>query len=93
MAALENHTENATPADAKVVIVGGGVAGCSLAYHLTRLGWTDVALLEAAQLTSGSTWHAAGLCTQFVPSLNLMQLLRTSLDLYRIPGGRDGAAG
>ncbi|HSK14812.1 MAG TPA: FAD-dependent oxidoreductase [Gaiellaceae bacterium] len=83
MSEVEHHTENAGLADAKVVIVGGGVAGCSLAYHLTRLGWTDVALLEADQLTSGSTWHAAGLCTQFVPSLNLMKLLRSSIDLYR----------
>ena len=64
-------------------MIGGGVAGCSLAYHLTRLGWTDVTLLEADELASGSTWHAAGLCTQFVSSYNLMRLLRYSLDLYR----------
>jgi dimethylglycine dehydrogenase len=70
------------PAEAEVVIVGGGIAGCSVAYHLTRLGCTDVVLLEAADLASGSTWHAAGLCTQFAPSYNLMKLLRTSLDLY-----------
>jgi dimethylglycine dehydrogenase len=71
------------PAEAEVVIIGGGIAGCSLAYHLTRLGRTDVVLLEAAELASGSTWHAAGLCTQFVSSFNLMKLLRSSLELYR----------
>lgn len=69
--------------DARVVIVGGGIAGVSTLYHLTRLGWTDVALVEAADLTSGSTWHAAGLCTQFIQSYNLMRLLRHSVDLYR----------
>ena len=71
------------PDEAAVVVIGGGIAGCSLAYHLTRLGCRDVVLLEAAELASGSTWHAAGLCTQFVPSYNLMKLLRTSLDLYQ----------
>jgi len=58
------------------------VAGCSLLYHLTRLGWNDLVLVEKNELTSGSTWHAAGLCTQFIPSYNLMKLLQYSLDLY-----------
>jgi dimethylglycine dehydrogenase len=70
------------PSEARVVVIGGGVAGCSLLYHLTRLGWTDVILLEKDELTSGSTWHAAGLCTQFIPSYNLMKLLQYSLELY-----------
>ena len=67
---------------ARVLVVGGGIAGVSTLYHLTRLGWDDVALVEANELTSGSTWHAAGLCTQFIQSYNLMTLLRRSLDLY-----------
>jgi dimethylglycine dehydrogenase len=69
--------------EATVAIIGGGVAGCSLAYHLARLGCDDVVLLEQAELTSGSTWHSAGLCTQFNPSYNLMGLLRYSVELYR----------
>jgi dimethylglycine dehydrogenase len=69
--------------EARVAIVGGGVAGCSLAYHLARLGWHDVVLLEQDELTSGSTWHAAGLCTQFNSSYNLMGLLRYSVELYQ----------
>lgn len=69
--------------DARVVVVGGGIAGCSLAYHLARLGESDVLLLEQHDLTSGTTWHAAGLCTQFSRSYNLMTLLRRSVDLYR----------
>ena len=69
--------------EARVAIIGGGVAGCSLAYHLAQLGWDDVVLLEQAELTSGSTWHAAGLCTQFNSSYNVMGLLRYSIDLYR----------
>jgi len=70
------------PSEARVVIIGGGVAGCSLLYHLTRMGWNDVVLVEKDELTSGSTWHAAGLCTQFIPSYNLMKLLQYSLDLH-----------
>src|SRR5436190_762240 len=69
--------------DAKVAIIGGGIAGCSLAYHLVKLGWDDVVLLEQAELTAGSTWHAAGLCTQFNSSYNLMGLLRYSVELYQ----------
>ena len=68
--------------EARVVVVGGGIGGISTLYHLTRLGWSDVALVEANELTSGSTWHAAGLCTQFIQSYNLMQLLKTSVELY-----------
>jgi dimethylglycine dehydrogenase len=67
---------------ARVVVIGGGIAGVSTLYHLTRLGWSDVVLVEAHELTSGSTWHAAGLCTQFNQSYNLMGLLKYSLDLY-----------
>src|SRR6266849_2845252 len=70
-------------AEAKLVVIGGGVAGCSLLYHLARLGWTDVVLLEQDELTSGSTWHAAGLCTQFNSSYNVMGLLRYSVELYQ----------
>jgi dimethylglycine dehydrogenase len=69
--------------EARVAIVGGGVAGLSTLYHLTKLGWTDTLLLEESELTSGTTWHAAGLCTQFSGSYNLMGLLRYSLELYR----------
>lgn len=70
-------------ADARVAIVGGGVAGCSLLYHLGLAGWDDVVLLEEDELTSGSTWHAAGLCTQFNPSYNVTGLLRYSVELYK----------
>jgi 4-methylaminobutanoate oxidase (formaldehyde-forming) len=54
-------TPDSFPIQAQVVIIGGGVIGCSVAYHLTKLGWTDVVLLERTQLTAGTTWHAAGL--------------------------------
>jgi 4-methylaminobutanoate oxidase (formaldehyde-forming) len=57
---LQNDTIN-LPSQEQVVIIGGGVIGCSIAYHLTKLGWKDVALLERKQLTAGTTWHAAGL--------------------------------
>ncbi len=68
--------------EARVVVIGGGVAGCSVLYHLTKLGWSDVVLVEKDELTSGSTWHAAGLCTQMNSSFNLMKLLQYSIDLY-----------
>ena len=55
---------NQLPERAQVVIIGGGIHGCSVAYHLARAGWNDVVLLERKQLTSGTTWHAAGLVGQ-----------------------------
>jgi len=69
--------------EAKVVIIGGGVGGCSLLYHLAKLGLSDAVLIEKNELTSGSTWHAAGLCTQFNPSFNMMKLLQYSVELYQ----------
>ena len=71
------------PTNARVVIIGGGVIGCSVAYHLTKLGWTDVVLLERKQLTSGTTWHAAGLIGQLRSSSNMTKLAKYSADLYR----------
>ena len=71
------------PARARVVIVGGGVIGCSVAYHLTKLGWSDVVLLERKQLTSGTTWHAAGLVGQLRQSINMTQARALHGELYR----------
>lgn len=68
---------------ARIVVVGGGITGCSIAYHLAKAGWTDVLLLEKGELTSGSTCHAAGLVTMFNPSPTMMRFRRYSIDLYR----------
>ena len=70
------------PSHARAVIIGGGVVGCSVAYHLAKLGWTEVVLLERKQLTSGTTWHAAGLVGQLRSSLNLTRLAKYSAELY-----------
>lgn len=70
------------PTHARVVIVGGGVSGCSVAYHLAKLGWRDIVLLERKQLTCGTTWHAAGLIGQLRASLNMTRLAKYSADLY-----------
>jgi 4-methylaminobutanoate oxidase (formaldehyde-forming) len=70
------------PSSSRVVIVGGGIVGCSVAYHLGKLGWIDVILLEQGQLTCGSTWHAAGLVGQLRTSANITQLLGYSVELY-----------
>ncbi|THK37693.1 FAD-dependent oxidoreductase [Ensifer sp. MPMI2T] len=70
------------PAKARAVIIGGGVSGCSVAYHLSKLGWTDVVLLERKQLTCGTTWHAAGLIGQLRASQNMTRLAKYSADLY-----------
>lgn len=70
------------PSHARVVIIGGGVSGCSVAYHLAKLGWKDIVLLERQKLTSGTTWHAAGLVGQLRPSQNLTRLAKYSTDLY-----------
>ena len=70
------------PHRAGVVIIGGGIAGCSLAYHLTKIGMNDVVLLERKQLTCGTTWHAAGLVGQLRATRNLTELAKYSADLY-----------
>ncbi len=72
----------ALPAKARAVIIGGGVSGCSVAYHLAKLGWSDIVLLERKQLTSGTTWHAAGLIGQLRASQNMTRLAKYSADLY-----------
>ena len=74
---------NNIPSSAKVVIIGGGVAGCSVAYHLAKYGWKDVVLVERDQLTSGTTWHAAGLMGQIGASATITKFRKYSLDLYK----------
>ena len=71
------------PKASKVVIIGGGVIGCSVAYHLAKFGWKDVILLERDQLTSGTTWHAAGLVSQLGPSAAITKIRKYSLELYK----------
>lgn len=71
------------PSSARAVVIGGGVSGCSVAYHLAKAGWTDVVLLERRKLTSGTTWHAAGLIGQLRGSANMTRLAKYSADLYR----------
>jgi 4-methylaminobutanoate oxidase (formaldehyde-forming) len=70
------------PTQAQVVVIGGGIAGCSVAYHLTKLGWRDVLLLERGRLTCGTTWHAAGLVGQMRPIRPLSLMSRYSVELY-----------
>lgn len=70
------------PSTAEVVIIGGGVAGCSVAYHLTKIGITDVALFERRQLTSGTTWHAAGLVTQLRATRRMTELAKYTGELF-----------
>ena len=67
---------------ARVVIIGGGSLGVNLLYHLTKEGWSDVVLVEKGELTSGSTWHAAGLCSNFIGNHTCL--------LYTSPSPRDG---
>src|SRR3979411_428878 len=70
------------PSRARAVVIGGGITGTSVAYHLALAGWRDTVLLEKADLTSGSTCHAAGLVTQFNPSPTMMRFRRYSIELY-----------
>ena len=70
------------PRHARVVVIGGGIAGCSVAYHLTKLGWRDVVLLERRELSCGTTWHAAGLVGQLRATHNLTRLAKYGGDLY-----------
>ena len=71
------------PSSSKVVVIGGGVVGCSVAYHLAKFGWKDTILLERDQLTSGTTWHAAGLVSQLGPSAAITKIRKYSLELYK----------
>src|SRR4051794_7591225 len=76
-------TSPSFPASARAVIIGGGVIGCSVAYHLTKLGWRDVVLLEQGRLTCGTTWHAAGLVGQLRAHQNMTRLVQYSAQLYQ----------
>ncbi|MFO1217276.1 MAG: FAD-dependent oxidoreductase [Burkholderiaceae bacterium] len=80
------------PTAARVVIVGGGIAGCSVAYHLARLGITDVLLLEQGKLTSGTTWHAAGLVGQMRPNRTMTAMSRYGIELYATLEAETGLA-
>ncbi|MDC6465172.1 FAD-dependent oxidoreductase [Pelagibacteraceae bacterium] len=71
------------PSSSKVVVIGGGVIGCSVAYHLAKFGWKDTVLLERDQITSGTTWHAAGLVSQLGPSAAITKIRKYSLELYK----------
>ncbi|HEX7838334.1 MAG TPA: FAD-dependent oxidoreductase [Kofleriaceae bacterium] len=83
------------PAQARVVVIGGGVIGCSVAYHLAHMGWTDVVLLERDRLTSGTTWHAAGLIVTFgSTSETSTEMRKYTRDLYaRLPAETDQSTG
>ncbi|MEL7149809.1 MAG: FAD-dependent oxidoreductase [Pseudomonadota bacterium] len=80
------------PSEARVVIIGGGVSGCSVAYHLAERGWTDIVLLERKQLTCGTTWHAAGLIGQLRPNQNMTRLAKYSAELYQRLEAETGVA-
>ena len=73
----------ALPKHARAVIVGGGIVGCSIAYHLAKLGWSDTVLLEQGQISCGTTWHAAGLVAQLRATQSQTNLAKYTLDLYR----------
>ncbi|MFV2002658.1 MAG: NAD(P)/FAD-dependent oxidoreductase, partial [Paracoccaceae bacterium] len=80
------------PTHARVIIIGGGVIGCSLAYHLAKQGWQDIVLLERKQLTSGTTWHAAGLIGQLRATATMTRLAKYSADLYGALNAETGIA-
>lgn len=80
------------PLHARAVIIGGGIVGCSVAYHLARMGWTDVLLLERKQLACGTTWHAAGLIGQLRATQNLTRLAKYTQELYAALEAETGVA-
>ncbi len=80
------------PTHAEIIIVGGGIAGCSTAYHLAKLGKTDVLLLEQGKLTSGTTWHAAGLVGQMRPNRSMTQMSKYGIELYATLEAETGLA-
>jgi len=80
------------PSQARIVIVGGGIAGCSTAYHLSLLGQTDVLLLDQGKLTCGTTWHAAGLVGQMRPNRNMTRMSKYGIELYSTLEAETGLA-
>ena len=80
------------PTQARAVIIGGGIAGCSVAYHLTRAGWRDVLLIERKRLTCGTTWHAAGLVREVIGAHSLTRLAQGSLALFKTLEAETGQA-
>lgn len=81
------------PTHARVVVIGGGIAGTSIAYHLAKMGEREIVLLDKGELTSGSTWHAAGMVTHFHTSPTIMRMRKYSIDLYRALDESAGVAG
>ena len=79
---MSDTNTKSIPKQADVVIIGGGIVGCSIAYHLTKIGITNVVLLERKQLTSGTTWHAAGLVGQLRATRNLTELAKYTASLF-----------
>jgi len=79
----QKPANSSLPSHAQVVIIGGGVIGCSVAYHLTKLGWRDVVLLERSQLTSGTTWHAAGLIVSGFSTETTIEMAKYTRDAGR----------
>lgn len=76
----------------RVVVIGGGIAGCSVLYHLAKMGWSDVVLVERKELTSGTTWHSVGNTPMFTSSLNVLRLLKYSNELYQSLEAETGQA-
>ena len=85
-------TDQQLPKQAKIVIIGGGIIGCSTAYHLAEMGCNDVVVIEKGKLTSGSTFHAAGLVGQLRTNANINQLLGYSVELYQSLEAKTGLA-
>jgi len=89
---VPSHVPRPAPSHARAVVVGGGIAGCSVAYHLTKLGWRDVVLLERRDISCGTTWHAAGLVGQLRATNNLTRLAKYGADLYETLEAETGQA-
>ena len=88
----DTSEKTSLPSHARVVIIGGGVVGCSVAYHLAELGWIDIVLLERKTLTCGTTWHAAGLIAQLRATQNMTRLAKYSQELYASLEQKTGVA-
>ena len=77
------QSEGAIQSHARVVIIGGGIFGVSILYHLAREGWRDVVLIEKGELSSGTTWHAAGQCPHFIGDINMARIHAYGIGMYK----------